>query len=121
LLIFFELKFLSCFKAEGLATLNSQNLWRHGPSTEGLRDALLTVWTIVQMNPHEKRMLAPTINAMNIDFVCRHMLPLAATVLSRWTLRLAMGCLDCQPGNPPAAFLKITKGNLTNPLGREIY
>jgi hypothetical protein len=83
LLIFFELKFLSCFKAEGLVTLDSQNLWGHGPSPEGLRDALLTVWTIVQMNPHEKRMLAPTINAMNIDFVCRHMLPLAATVLSR--------------------------------------
>jgi hypothetical protein len=77
LLIFFELKFLSCFKAEGLATLNSQNLWRHGPSTEELRDALLTVWAIIHMDPHEKRMLAPTINAMNIDLVCRHMLPLS--------------------------------------------
>jgi hypothetical protein len=77
LLIFFELKFLSCLKAEGLVTLNSQNLWRHGPSTEGLRDALLTVWTLIQMDPHEKWMLAPAIDAMNVDFVCRHMLSLS--------------------------------------------
>jgi hypothetical protein len=72
LLIFLELKFLSCLKAKGLVTLNSQNLWRHGPSTEGLRDALLTVWTIIQMDSHEKRVLASAIDAMNVDFVCRH-------------------------------------------------
>jgi hypothetical protein len=82
LLIFFQLKLPSCFQAESFVTPNGQNLWWHWPSTEGLGDALLTVWTIVKVDSHEKGMLAPTINAMNVDFVGRHRLIFVAPVLN---------------------------------------
>jgi hypothetical protein len=37
-----------------------------------LGNSLLTVWTIIKMNPHKKAVFARTQHAMNMDFVCWH-------------------------------------------------
>jgi hypothetical protein len=51
---------------------NRQNLRWHGTFRKKLGNSLLTVWTIVKMNPHKKAVLARTKYAMNVDFVCWH-------------------------------------------------
>jgi len=51
---------------------NSLHLGWDGACAEGFGYALLAVRAVVEMDFHEKRMLAAAIIAMNVDFVCRH-------------------------------------------------
>lgn len=51
---------------------NSLHLGWDGACAEGFGNALLTVRAVVEMDFHEKRMLAAAIIAKNVDFVCRH-------------------------------------------------
>jgi hypothetical protein len=72
LFIVFEFELSSRFKAKSIAAFNSLNLGRNGTCAEGFGNALLTVRAVLKIDFHEKGMLVAAINAMNVDFVCRH-------------------------------------------------
>ena len=51
---------------------NSLHLGWDGACAEGFGYALLTVRAVIEIDFHEKWMLATAIIALNVDFVCRH-------------------------------------------------
>ena len=72
LIIIFKGKVSACFKAENLVTPNRRYLCRHGTSLKRLSDALLSTWTVIEIDSHMHGMLSATILANMDDIVCCH-------------------------------------------------
>ena len=48
---------------------NGSNLWRNNTPTEGLSNALLAVWPLVDVEPQENRVIAAAVLATHGDVV----------------------------------------------------
>ena len=80
-------------------TLERRDLWRGYTSPKHLSNTLLPFHDVVQINSHQKRMLAVTMPAINNDIIYRHsiLLEMISVAAHYSSITAVVACLDLQP------------------------